>query len=213
MPRSRDARPGRFQTSPRSRPCVYFSRPAPPFAYRQVRPLASLLVRPGFEPIPYRSDRATRPSQLQVSFRFPFIVSRSAHSSADRARLSLFAVLLFTDVLHPVDVPSADRFLNGDVRHSSRRRGAVPVLDARRNSHHIARPDFLYPTAPLLDASGAGGDEQDLAGRMGVPCGAGTGLKRDQAAGRARRGRGGGKGGKTDPPPGVPRRGPRGTVG
>src|SRR3989475_10540049 len=139
MPRSRDARPGRFQTSPRSRPCVYFSRPAPPFAYRQVRPLASLLVRPGFEPIPYRSDRATRPSQLQVSFRFPFIVSRSAHSSADRARLSLFAVLLFTDVLHPVDVPSADRFLNGDVRHTGNDRSEEHTSELQSQSNLVCR--------------------------------------------------------------------------
>src|SRR3989442_13181615 len=114
--------------------------PAPPFAYRQVRPLASLLVRPGFEPMPYRSDRATRPSYLQVSFRVPFNVSRSAHSSADRARLSLFAVLLFTEMLHRAEVHTADGFLTGDVRHSSGRRGAGPGLNARRTSNHIARP-------------------------------------------------------------------------
>src|SRR5437870_6892320 len=71
----------------------------------------------------------------------------------------------------------------------------------------------LLVTAPLLDASGAGGDEQDLAGRMGVPCGAGTGLKRDQAAGRARRVRGGGERVNTDRPREVLSRALRGRLG
>ena len=65
-------------------------------------------------------------------------------------------------------------FLNGDVRHGRGRRGAVPVLLARREPDHVARPDFLdraalrcaHPRRPSRSGSGRAGA---CATRSGAP--------------------------------------------
>jgi hypothetical protein len=67
----------------------------------------------------------------------------------------LFAVLLVSDVLHLIDDFAIQGLLNGDVRH---RRGwccSMPMLFARRKPDHVARPDFLDGTAPMLRANQA----------------------------------------------------------
>ena len=78
-------------------------------------------------------------------------------------------------------------FLDGDVRHGRGRRGAVPVLLARREPDHVARPDFLDRAAPALRPAAAGRHDQGLAQRVRVPCRAGAGLERDAGAAHARR--------------------------
>ena len=59
-------------------------------------------------------------------------------------------ILLVADLFHPVDDLAVQRFLNGDMRHCRRRRGAVPVLLAGRKPDHVAWPDFLDRPAPAL---------------------------------------------------------------
>ena len=65
--------------------------------------------------------------------------------------------------------------------------GAVPVLLARREPDHVARPDLLDRAAPRAAPAAAGRHDQGLAQRVGVPCGAGAGLEGDAGAGGARR--------------------------
>src|SRR5918998_2523008 len=77
-------------------------------------------------------------------------------------------VLPVGHVLHPVDVPAAKPFLDGGVRHARAGRGAVPMLQARRNPDDVALADVLPRGAPELDPAGPGCDDQDLAERMGV---------------------------------------------
>jgi hypothetical protein len=61
----------------------------------------------------------------------------------------------------------------------------MPVFLTRRYPDNITWPDFLDLTAPLLNPACAGRHDQYLAERVGVPCSAGAGLKRDEGAGRA----------------------------
>src|SRR6476469_5106608 len=98
-----------------------------------------------------------------------------------RARTSL-PVLVIGDLLQPVDVFSAEGFLNSDVRHGRRWRSAVPMLQARRKPHHIAGADFLDRSALALHPSETGGDDQRLAERMRVPGRPGSGFEGDLAA-------------------------------
>src|SRR5258708_35468577 len=62
-----------------------------------------------------------------------------------RFREQLFAVLIVTDLLKPIDVLTVDAFLKGDVAQARVRSRTVPMLHARRNPYHVARLDF----APL----------------------------------------------------------------
>jgi hypothetical protein len=52
-------------------------------------------------------------------------------------------VLRVADLFQPIDGLAVERFLNGDMRHGGRRRGAVPVLLAGREPDDIAGADFL----------------------------------------------------------------------
>ncbi len=76
--------------------------------------------------------------------------------------------------------------LNGDVRQSRGRRGAMPVLLARREPHHVPRPDLLDRAAPALRQAGAEGDDQGLAQRMGVPGRTGLAAETGDRSGRCR---------------------------
>src|SRR6266487_2781058 len=78
-------------------------------------------------------------------------------------------ILLVANLLHPVDGLAVEPLLNGNVRHGGGCRGAVPVLLARREPDHVARPDFLDRAAPALRQAAAGGHDQGLAQRVGVP--------------------------------------------
>jgi hypothetical protein len=66
-----------------------------------------------------------------------------------------FPVLLVAYVLQPSDVLPANVLLNGRVRHSRRRRRAMPVLLARWNPNDVGGPDVFDRIAPALDASRA----------------------------------------------------------
>ena len=91
---------------------------------------------------------------------------------------SLF-VLLVGNMLQPVDCPSIELFLDGDVRHGGGWRPSVPVLFARREPDHVAGTDFLDRSALALHATAAGGDDQGLPQRVGVPCRPGPRLECD----------------------------------
>ena len=100
--------------------------------------------------------------------------------------------------IHSTALPSSC-FLDGDVGHGRGRRGPVPVLLARREPDHVARPDLLDRPAPALRPAAAGGDDQRLAERVRVPRRAGAGLERDARAGRRGPGRSAGTAGRCAP--------------
>src|SRR3712207_283417 len=85
------------------------------------------------------------------------------------------AVLLVADRLHPGDRRAVQLLLDGDLAHGRGRRGAVPVLLARREPDHVTRADLPDRPALALGPAASGGDDQGLAERMGVPGGAGAG--------------------------------------
>ena len=61
--------------------------------------------------------------------------------------------------------------------HGGRRRGAVPVLLARRDPDDVTGANLLDRAAFALDAAATRGDDEDLAERMRMPRGAGAGSK------------------------------------
>ncbi|MNP33775.1 hypothetical protein D3C76_1270360 [compost metagenome] len=63
----------------------------------------------------------------------------------------------------------------------------MPVTGVRRNPDSVARPDFLSRAALLLHVADAGGDDQRLPQRVGVPRRACAGLEGHRAAADARR--------------------------
>ena len=100
------------------------------------------------------------------------------------------AVLPVGDVLHPGRAAAVQRLGDGDVGHRAGRRGAVPVLDPRRDPDDVARPDLLHRAALLLHPAAAGGDDQRLAQRVRVPRRPRARLEGDHPAADARRGLG-----------------------
>ena len=98
---------------------------------------------------------------------------------------SLGQVLFVAHLFHPFNDFAVELFLNGDVRHGSGRRRAMPVLLARREPDHVSRPDFLDRAALALRPSAARRHDQRLPQRMRVPCGASARLKGDARAGGA----------------------------
>ena len=94
-------------------------------------------------------------------------------------------VLFIANLFHPVCGLSVELFLNGDVRQTRRCRGSMPVFYPRRNPDNITLPNFFDWTAPLLNPAGASRHDQYLTERVGVPCRAGSRLKRNVGARRA----------------------------
>src|SRR6058998_3363204 len=78
-------------------------------------------------------------------------------------------VLLVGHFLHPVDNLAVQLFLDGDMRHGCRRRGAMPMPFARRAPDDVARSNHPDRAAPALDQTAARCDDQGLAKRMCVP--------------------------------------------
>jgi hypothetical protein len=95
-----------------------------------------------------------------------------------RDELQSALVLLVSNVLHPIDDPAVERFLNGDMRHRARWGGAVPMLLVRRKPDDVARPDFLNSSALVLRPADTRGDKQRLTKWMRMPGSASTRFKR-----------------------------------
>src|SRR5260370_427753 len=89
---------------------------------------------------------------------------------------------VFGSISKPNLVAITTWLLNGEMGHRRRRCCALPVLLTGRKPHNITRGDFLDPAAPNLHPPAAGCDDQGLAERVGVPCGASTGLEGDAGA-------------------------------
>ena len=79
------------------------------------------------------------------------------------------------------------RLLNCDVRHRRRRCRAVPVLLVGGACDDIAGTYFDLWLAFALRPTEAGGDDQGLTARMGVPCRSRARLECDQATAELRR--------------------------
>src|SRR5258706_7316540 len=86
-------------------------------------------------------------------------------------------IVLVGHLLHPGDVLSIERFLNGDVGHGCRRGGAVPMPVVGRAPDDVARPDLDSFLAFAPGPADAGRDDQRLPERMAMPCGARAGLE------------------------------------
>src|SRR5438874_8927286 len=78
----------------------------------------------------------------------------------------LLAVLLVSNLLHPVDGFAVELLLDGDVRHGRGGRRPVPMLYARRKPNDIAGPDFLSWPAPGLRPAATGRHYQRLTERV-----------------------------------------------
>src|SRR3954465_14186091 len=100
-------------------------------------------------------------------------------SAMDRRRepsAPAVAVLLVGDVPPPRHrAAGLVVLLHGDVHHEPVGRRAVPVVLARLENDAVAGPDLGDGAALALAAPDALGDENRLAVRMGVPCGARAG--------------------------------------
>jgi hypothetical protein len=107
-----------------------------------------------------------------------FVQSRALHLQSRLAS----AILLITDVLHPIDNFSIERFLDCNVCHRCRGRRAVPMLFALGKPDHIARVNRFNYSAPMLRPPKAGRNDQRLTEWMCMPGGAGTRLERDACA-------------------------------
>src|SRR5208282_34899 len=97
-------------------------------------------------------------------------------------------VLLVADLFHPVDGLSVECLSDGDVRHGSCCRCAMPMLLAGREPDHVPRPDLLNWPARSLYPAASRSDDERLAERMRVPRSASTGLECDDCAADSRRG-------------------------
>src|SRR5262245_21545903 len=112
--------------------------------------------------------------------------ARPSRRMAAGLPLHLPAILRVADVLQPLDVLAVERLLEREVRHAVLRRGAVPVLLARRDPHDVAWPDLADRLALELHAAEAAHHVQRLAERMPVPRGARPGLERHERRADAR---------------------------
>src|SRR5947209_6775984 len=128
---------------------------------------------------------------LAISCSFPSSLlprDRATRCVMAGSRANSLVVLLVADLLHPVHRLAVERLLDGDVGHGRGRRGAVPVLLARREPDHVAGPNLLDRASPALRQAAAGRHDESLPERVRVPGGAGAGLEGDAGSGRAGRG-------------------------
>ena len=79
------------------------------------------------------------------------------------SRRRCLTVLFVADYLHPFDGLAVQCLLHGDVGHGAVGCGAVPVLHAGRDAHHVAGADDFNRTVPPLYAPHTGRDDQRLA--------------------------------------------------
>src|SRR5206468_8925290 len=91
-------------------------------------------------------------------------------------------ILPVVDLFHPLDRLAVEPFHDGDVSHGRARRGAVPMLLARRTPDDVTGANPLDRASPALHQTAAGRDDQRLPQRMRVPRRSGAGLERDADA-------------------------------
>ncbi len=96
-----------------------------------------------------------------------------------RRRRRADVVFLIRHLFHPHHGYAIQRFLNSDVSHRGGGRCAVPVLMPWRAPNDVTCADLHNRFAFTLGPTTTSGDNEGLAQGMGVPCGAGTWLKRD----------------------------------
>src|SRR5260370_23331086 len=87
-------------------------------------------------------------------------------------------VLLVRDLFEPVHRDTVEALLHRDMSHRGCRRRSMPVLDSGWNPNDIPLMNDLNRTTPLLYPTNTVRHDQDLAERIGVPCGARPRLKR-----------------------------------
>src|SRR6476661_7002176 len=95
----------------------------------------------------------------------------------ERRPSDLLAVLLVTDLFHPIDYFPVLLFLNRNVRHGSGRGGTMPVLFAGRDPNDVSRPYLLDRPAVTLRSAASSRDDKSLAKRMRMPRSPRTRLK------------------------------------
>src|SRR5271154_4687117 len=96
------------------------------------------------------------------------------------------SVLFVTHMFHPFNNLAVELFLNGNMRHPGRWRGAMPVLFPGSKPDHITRMNFLHRPAPALRPTAARGDDQRLAERMRMPRRPSARFEGDAGAGHTR---------------------------
>src|SRR5256886_12008685 len=77
--------------------------------------------------------------------------------------------LVVSHLFHPVHDLAIEVLLNGEVRDGGGCRGAVPMFLTRRDPDHVTGPNLLDRPSPALSEARAGGHDQSLAQRVGVP--------------------------------------------
>src|SRR6266705_3992730 len=92
------------------------------------------------------------------------------------------SILLVADLFHPVHNLPVECFLNGDVRHGSCRRSAMPMLQSWRKPNHITGPNLLDRTALSLHPANTRCDNERLTKWMRVPRGARARFEGDACA-------------------------------
>src|SRR2546425_4579021 len=125
-----------------------------------------------------KSTPMPRPAPVMNQIFLFVMVSHSLLIGSQTLLRSSF-VASVADLLHPVHGLATELFLNGDVRHGSGHRGAVPMLLTRRNPDHVTGPNLLDWPSPALREARAGRHDQGLAERVRVPGRPGASLERD----------------------------------
>ena len=95
------------------------------------------------------------------------------------------AVLVVTDLFHPLDELSVELFLDCAVCHGGGWLSTMPMLFARREPDHVSGMDLFNGTALAPRPTATGRNDQGLTQRMSMPCGASPGFERDTGTGNA----------------------------
>src|SRR2546425_10846071 len=114
-----------------------------------------------------KSTPMPRPAPVMNQIFLFVMVSHSLLIGSQTLLRSSF-VASVADLLHPVHGLATELFLNGDVRHGSGHRGAVPMLLTRRNPDHVTGPNLLERPSPAPREAAANRHDQGLAQRVRV---------------------------------------------
>src|SRR5438067_11493587 len=100
---------------------------------------------------------------------FPGLIFSFSTRSPFISFLPCLSVLLLADLLHPVHDLAVELFLDRDLRHGGRRRGAVPVLLVRRTPHDVPGADDMHGPALARHVAAAGRAAHAVAERIRLP--------------------------------------------